>query len=845
MPEELFHEFTLIIPENQIYLERPGIYNLLENMALRPVIFILAGAGYGKTCTVYSFVKTNKIRTAWIQCSVDDNTEENFWKKHVFSMSIISRETKEKLSKMKYPAAEMQFNQYLKILKSYIIPTEKYFFIYDDLHHITSGSILHFLEKSITISLPNVTHVLISRTMPPLKTVCSEEKNLKAMISSDHLCFNQNEIASFFRLLRIKTTPETIPSIYHDTGGWPFAVHLAGLSIKNITGRASYDPKALRLNIFKLIESEIMGSLSPDLRRFLIKLSLIKNHELQLLEEIENDASIIKKLNGILSFVRFDSRRNAYYFNCLFMDYLKEAQGELDEKEKRKVWKKTALWYRANNLNLEAIGYFEKTADYKNILKTLRSFPLLLSTQTAKIISGTLDRFPKEIYGTYPEIIEMRSRILNSLGNFEQSKKEILSLLPKLLNSNDSSEKYRILTICYLNLGFIGLLESIYNKHYDFIDYFRQAGIFRKKAKINTDSPTNGIIMSSYACRVSAPAEEKDIEKYIAVIKEIVPYTMDALGGCQSGMYELTLGEYSFFKGQIAEAEKYLHCSLEKAKEKQQFEVENRSLFYLLRIYIGKGSREELENVLVQLEAEQKEVSFLNRQFYHAIVTGWYYIQTDRKENISPWIKNDYGESELNSRTRGLEKLVKAKYLFSENRHPAALAVIENQGGAEPIVFGAIEMKALEAICLYRLKDKKGAYMALAAAYTLAAPALLFMPFAELGKDMRALAEAAKKDKAKGLPLTWLNETYRNSAAYAKKLYSLKTKPCEDGIFILSERERDVLVSLSQGLTRQEIAGASSISPNTVKSVTRSIYNKLGALNRAVAVRIASERGIL
>jgi LuxR family maltose regulon positive regulatory protein len=50
----------------------------------------------------------------------------------------------------------------------------------------------------------------------------------------------------------------------------------------------------------------------------------------------------------------------------------------------------------------------------------------------------------------------------------------------------------------------------------------------------------------------------------------------------------------------------------------------------------------------------------------------------------------------------------------------------------------------------------------------------------------------------------------------------------------------NVLTGLSQGLTREEIAGASGISLNTVKSVIRSVYNKLGALNRADAVRIAA-----
>jgi LuxR family maltose regulon positive regulatory protein len=61
----------------------------------------------------------------------------------------------------------------------------------------------------------------------------------------------------------------------------------------------------------------------------------------------------------------------------------------------------------------------------------------------------------------------------------------------------------------------------------------------------------------------------------------------------------------------------------------------------------------------------------------------------------------------------------------------------------------------------------------------------------------------------------------------------------------LSPREITVIRGLSQGLTRDDIAQGSSISINTVKSVIRSVYNKLGAVNRADAVRIAAALGIL
>jgi LuxR family maltose regulon positive regulatory protein len=328
----------------------------------------------------------------------------------------------------------------------------------------------------------------------------------------------------------------------------------------------------------------------------------------------------------------------------------------------------------------------------------------------------------------------------------------------------------------------------------------------------------------------------------------------EAMGGCLSGICELTRGELAFFRDELAEAEKQLLLSIEKARKNQQYEIVNRSLFYLLRIHLSRGDAEGIDTVLKQLEAELKEPLFPNRHPYHDIVAGWYHIQTGRKERLAPWLKSEYEESSLHSEAQILEKLVKAKYYFSVKRYPAALAALESLGNTAPMLLGAIEIKALEAVCRYRLLNKEEAFAALGEAFALAAPTGLFMPFAELGKDMRALAEAAIKDIAAGnnvpgLSLAMLEEMRRNAAIYAKKLYrqSVKNRTVtgRKGGSILSYRETEVLIGLSRGLTREEIANAAAISPNTVKSAASSIYNKLGALNQADAVRIATEKGIL
>jgi LuxR family maltose regulon positive regulatory protein len=283
----------------------------------------------------------------------------------------------------------------------------------------------------------------------------------------------------------------------------------------------------------------------------------------------------------------------------------------------------------------------------------------------------------------------------------------------------------------------------------------------------------------------------------------------------------------------------------------------NWALFFLLRSFLARGNYEAIEDILKQLEAQLAEERYPTRFTHYDIITGWYYAHTGQERKLAPWLKNDFEESDLNSIVFGLEVLVKAKYHFTERRYPAALAVLESQGtrsGLWDFVLGRIEKKTLEAVCRYQLRDKTAAFAALEEAYRLAHPNALYMPFMEMGKNMRTLAAAVLKEKATAIPPAWLERVRRNASGYAKKLFSVtehyrqpeqgRRQNSRSGM-ALSRREMEVLTGLSQGLTREEIAGLASISINTVKSVIRSIYNKLGAVNRADAVRIATSMGLV
>jgi DNA-binding NarL/FixJ family response regulator len=65
----------------------------------------------------------------------------------------------------------------------------------------------------------------------------------------------------------------------------------------------------------------------------------------------------------------------------------------------------------------------------------------------------------------------------------------------------------------------------------------------------------------------------------------------------------------------------------------------------------------------------------------------------------------------------------------------------------------------------------------------------------------------------------------------------------DEGLALLTRRERDVMRLLVQGLSNKEIGGSLKIEVVTVALHLRSIYRKLGVASRTQAVRMALEQG--
>lgn len=105
-------------------------------------------------------------------------------------------------------------------------------------------------------------------------------------------------------------------------------------------------------------------------------------------------------------------------------------------------------------------------------------------------------------------------------------------------------------------------------------------------------------------------------------------------------------------------------------------------------------------------------------------------------------------------------------------------------------------------------------------------------------QDLLAAVRAAQRGEVYLFP----GATKRLVADYVRRARSGEDRQVWDG---LSDREREILTLIAQGMTTPDIAAALYISPHTVQSHRDHIMTKLGLHSKAALIRYAISRGLI
>jgi LuxR family maltose regulon positive regulatory protein len=832
---------------------------LYEQALARPVVAVVAGPGYGKTVSVNSYLRESAVRTVWVQLTDLDNKPVHFWETLTGAIARLNPNLATRLADMGFPNSEERRRFFSSAASDEIKIRDRYVLVFDDFQVLRPGKVLDFvtwLIRRVCTAPPspsgkyNAAIVISPHDALPNTEELLASDNLSRIDETD-LGFSKNEIYDYLKLFDISVANTVLDRIHTDTEGLPFAVSTAARILERNPTDSDYIHTALQGNFYRIIDLQLFSAISDDLRRFLLKISLVKHLSPELISQIEGGQEAMNALAGFSSLIRFDNYMHVYRLHHQLLQYLQDKQHLLAQEERLEVYDKAAQWCEANGYRIDALNYYSLMGNYDALVHVAADYPSMMPKDISCEILAALEKAPRELVCQNPELRVLYPRLFIMIGQVEQGLEMIHAEIAELEKRPSDAAANRALMGFYHTLGYAGMLNSSETHDYGFYRHFEKAQTYAPRSL--PVPPDHKIVHSigPYALRVGR-AQAGDPEAYIESVRRSAASANTTLRSCMQGLEDLTRAEYAYFRGNATETETHALKAVVESQPADQIEIRARALYLLIRVYLQMGKYERLMEAMAQLDQLTVGQDSFNLHMLNEIAISWFYASIGEPNRVESWLQSDLWPSGINEHISGLEDFIKIKYFLAIKAYPTLLDFAQQRSqrfGIARFITGKVGLTITQAICYQHLGDKNEALACLGRAYELAQPNELFMPLIEMGNHMRSLASLALRVPESTLPRQWLETMRSRATTYAKRVAYVRSHhllATQSGPSItLTSKELEILEDLAHGLSRTEMSLARGVSVNTVKSMLQMIYDKLGAEGALDAVRIATHKNLI
>lgn len=306
-------------------VQRNRLFSLLDRVAGKPVTWISAPGGAGKSTLVASYLEARKIPSLWYHCDELDADLATFFYYMGLAAKKAAPRHKQALPLLtpEYLAGIATFTRrYVEILFSRVKTI-----ILDNYQDIPADSPFHEMIAHAFECIPDDVHVLvISRSEPPAVLAGLQAKGRINRLLKHDIRFTLDES----RELAVERIPtldtQCIESIHAKTEGWAAGIILMleqelldGKSPESL-GDLSYD------RVFDYFAGEIFAKVNKGVQKFLLQTAFLQELSVTLAEKLTTDGNaerILSTLNRQHFFTdRFSGTGQEYKYHQLFREFL-------------------------------------------------------------------------------------------------------------------------------------------------------------------------------------------------------------------------------------------------------------------------------------------------------------------------------------------------------------------------------------------------------------------------------------------------------------------------------------------------------------------------------------------
>jgi LuxR family transcriptional regulator, maltose regulon positive regulatory protein len=862
-------------------IDRGDLLAALDRAAAKKVTIISAPAGSGKTSLLRAWAGRpgQLCRLALVQVQRDQQDAQQFW----LALLGAVRAASGTASGSEPPAATPDFNGHTmvdRVLSELADAHGGVTLVIDDLHELHSPEALAQLTRLLTNLPPNAHAILTTRHDLRLGLHRLRLAGGLAEIRAADLRFSERETRELLAASGIALSEAGVALLRQRTEGWAAGLRLAAISLAGHPDPERFvaEFSGSDRTVAEYLLAEMLNRQPTDVQQLLLRTSLLDriNGELaDLLTSRPASERILLELEDANAFVvSLDPERTWFRYHHLFADLLRlELRRRLPE-EVPALHRRAADWLIRHGQVVDAIRHTQAAGDWPGAARLLadHSLSLTLDGQT-QTMQALLRAFPPG--ADHHDLALVRATVDIAQGRLDEAAAHLAVAETYVQTALPDRHSRLRVTIAALNLSLAGRRGNVASvvEQARFLA-FPVTGQSAEDIALGSDLRAVALmnlgIVEEWS--LGLPDAERHLQEGADLAREIGRPYLEVACLTQLGFASkfrpfaitrrrcreaialadrhgwgadpiaapalVTLAANLAWTGEFDEAERWLQ------RTKRALQTDTGPGIRLLTHIVGGfllAGRGRHREALEEFRAAERPRAQLEGS--HALAnqaTGWM-LATQARAGLPGEARAGLAALDEEAARSGEVRNADAVICLAEGEPAAALSAVAGVlDGTAPVIGYTTVMEAhlLAGLARCQLGDQRAANQAAERALTIAEQDRVVLPFVMTG-SAGLLETLPRHETAHAALLADILDLVHGSSLAAK---DQSAPPLTEK---LSPGELRVLRYLPTNLSRSEIAGELSVSPNTVSTQIHNIYVKLGVADRSAAVRRARELGVL
>jgi LuxR family transcriptional regulator, maltose regulon positive regulatory protein len=361
--------FELVVSKLRRPPVRPGtvrrslLIELLARGDPRPIVSVVAPAGYGKTTLLSQWAERNGQPFAWVSLDERDNDPTVLLTYVAEALDAVEPIDERVFDALASPGSSVPGPVVSALGFAFSSMTSPVALVLDNVHVLYDPECWGALSVLADHVPPGSRLVLSGRDAPLLALERLRTAGRMLEIGPGDLALTHEEASSLLRNAGVSVGEGDVAELHRRTEGWPAGLYLAALGLKEggrVASAADAFGGADRL-VSEYLESEFLARLSSRQRVFLTRTAVLERMCGPLCEAVLDApgaaATLADLARSNLLLVPLDRQGEWYRYHQLFRDMLLAELGRREPELIPVLRRRAAGWYARNDLPEDALEY--------------------------------------------------------------------------------------------------------------------------------------------------------------------------------------------------------------------------------------------------------------------------------------------------------------------------------------------------------------------------------------------------------------------------------------------------------------------------------------------------------